>query len=186
MGAFCWGGLAAGVAVVLGGLALAADGNGAGSPLPPFRVEELKTPRTAPNFALPGSGGDIVRLSALKPRVVVINFWATWCIPCVAELPELKRLADTMRDEPFALLAVDVEEAPDKVMAFLLRKGIDLPVLYDQDGAVHRSYGVKGLPTTIIVDGRGRMVAQALGARQWHSPEALAYFRKLARAAAKR
>lgn len=186
MSALCRSGLAAGVVALWVGLALAAGENGAGLPLPPFRVEELKAPQAAPDFTLPGSGGGTVRLSALKPRVVVINFWATWCVPCVAELPELKRLAGTLRDEPFTLLAVDVEEPPDKVMAFLLRKGMDLPVLYDQDGAVHRAYGVKGLPTTVIIDGRGQAVAQALGARQWHSREALAYFRKLTWAVPKR
>src|SRR5690349_22029239 len=84
-------------------------------PLPPFAVEAPKTPRAAPDFTLPSNAGQQVQLKALRSRVVVINFWATWCIPCVAELPELKRLAEGLQGQPFTLLTIDVEETPAKV-----------------------------------------------------------------------
>ncbi|HEX7928724.1 MAG TPA: TlpA disulfide reductase family protein [bacterium] len=148
-------------------------------PLPPFAVDAPKTPRAAPDFTLSSNTGQKVQLKALRSRVVVINFWATWCVPCVAELPELKRLADGFQGQPFTLLAIDVEDTPAKVQAFLQKHQMTLPVLYDDEGDTLRAYGGRGLPTTVIVDHNGNWVAQALGSKQWNSPEAVRYFRKL-------
>lgn len=148
-------------------------------PLSPFRVTPDKPPRPAPDFTLPVSTGGTVHLRSLRPRIVVINFWATWCIPCVAELPELKQLGETFRGEPFTLLTVDVEESPAKVQAFLKKIGLDLPAAYDEDGTLAKPYAIRGLPTTVIVDSDGNMVASVLGSKQWHSDAALAFFRKL-------
>ena len=167
--------IAASIATLLlvAGTVFAAD------PLPPFSLDKPKALKPAPDFTLPGNDGKKTRLQSLRGKVVVINFWATWCGPCVAELPSLKQMSDQLRGPRFTLLTVDVQEEPGRVQAFLQRYGMSLSVLYDEEGDVQQLYGVRGLPTTIVVDAAGNLVGRALGARQWNSPDALTYFRGL-------
>jgi thiol-disulfide isomerase/thioredoxin len=164
----------------------AADPGQPSPQLPPFALESPREVHPAPDFSLPDSAGRHLVLRELRPRIVIVNFWATWCGPCVAELPELKALAESLREEPFALLTVDVMESVPRVQDFLRGAGFQLSTLFDEKGFVYRDYGVNELPTTFVVDGQGRLIARAVGARAWHSPESIAYFRRLLAAQAHR
>ena len=108
----------------------------------------------APDFSWIGPAGETLRLSALRGRPVVLNFWATWCVPCRTEMPALDQMAAEQPD--VAILAVDLQEDARTVREFVDRLGLRALVpLLDHDGAVVRGYGVVGLPTTFFVDRDG-------------------------------
>ncbi|MBI4084125.1 MAG: TlpA family protein disulfide reductase [Candidatus Lambdaproteobacteria bacterium] len=170
--------------LVLGG-SLSAAGEPVAADSPPLRPFALRPPASAATleFDLPTLAGGRARLGDWRGKVVLLNFWATWCVPCVAELPRLQALQAAMAGRPFAVVAVDVLEPPGRVLGFLAARGLALTVLLDQDGAAAGRFGVNGLPASFVVDRSGRVVGMALGAREWDSPAALAYFRDLAAAA---
>lgn len=106
----------------------------------------------APDFTLKNLRGENVSLSSLRGQVVMINFWATWCLPCREEMPAIQSLYDR---GGFAVMAVDFGESPEKVQAFLEELGVDLPVLLDSDGTVQELYHVRGYPTSFFLDSQG-------------------------------
>jgi thiol-disulfide isomerase/thioredoxin len=108
----------------------------------------------APDFDWNAADGKVVRLSDLRAKAVVINFWATWCQPCRQEMPALNRVASSSQDVIF--LEVDLQEAGDKVRPFFDELALDrLTPLVDPDGATARRYGVLSVPSTFFVDGQG-------------------------------
>ncbi len=107
----------------------------------------------APDFALASLDGRTVRLADLRGQPVVLNFWATWCPPCRAEMPEFDALH---RERPdLAIFAVDVQEDASSVRRFQAELGLAFPLLLDADGRVWSAYQTRGLPTTYIVDRDG-------------------------------
>ena len=160
-------------AVVLAATALALaalwwltrDG-GSGSPgQEPLGVLEEGSPlvgQRAPDFALLDPQGEPVRLSDLRGRPVVINFWATWCEPCREEMPALQRLY-AERDGGVAVVAVNFRETPDAAAAFVRELGLTFPVALDRQGEVAARYGVRGLPSSFFVDGGGVVRAVHFG-----------------------
>lgn len=127
----------------------------------------------AREFTLKDLDGKNWRLSELRGKVVLINFWATWCPPCRRELPSLERLWRLLGSENFVVLAVDVAEDADTVFAFtgMLEPAPTFPILLDRDSAVLGNWPVKGLPTTFVVDKKGRIVYRAVGGREFDAPE---------------
>lgn len=132
------------------------------------------------DFSLPALDGGEVSLSDHRGSVVILNFWATWCPPCREELPSMVRLQNELRDEPFTILAVSVREQPETVLSFLEETGFELPVLLDESGNTGVEYGVRGIPTSYVVDTGGRVLAMLVGAREWDDPEVVALMRHLA------
>ena len=104
-------------------------------------------------------------MASLRGRVTLIGFWATWCMPCVAELPSFVRLRDSVRGEPIDLLLVTDEDA-GKVKRFLNDRGLDLPV-YLSDGRVPAAFAAPGVPATFIVNRGGEVVYRHIGAADW-------------------
>jgi thiol-disulfide isomerase/thioredoxin len=143
--------------------------------LAPCRAGELRVlePRPAPALELPDLGGVTRNLAAWRGQVVLINFWATWCPPCLEEMPSIQRLADRMQGRPFAVVTVNVAEAERRVANNVKRLGLDFPVLLDADGAVFRAWGGKGLPTTALVDRDGAIRYLGLGPLEWDGAEAV-------------
>jgi peroxiredoxin len=118
---------------------------------------------TAPDFTLDKLGGGTVSLSDLQGQAVLVNFWATWCPPCRAEMPAIQRVYDRYRDQGFTVLAVDLQESDSQVADFAAEMGLTFPILMDRDGSVFARYRVMGLPSTFFVDRDGVIQDVALG-----------------------
>ncbi|WP_456444758.1 TlpA family protein disulfide reductase [Thiolapillus sp.] len=139
----------------------------------------LEDKPAAPNFNLKDVDGNSYRFSDLKGRVVIVNFWATWCPPCRAEMPSMQRAWEQLREEGVMMLAVDVGEDEDAIFEFTASYPVEFPILLDTDSSVSESWKVRGLPTTFVVDQWGRKVYRAVGGREWDTPQLLKKIREL-------
>ena len=128
----------------------------------------------AKDFTTPAPGGGTVSLAHYRGRVVFLNFWATWCPPCLVEMPAMERLYGRLRDKGFVVLAISLDADEAAVTPFLKEHGLTFPVGLDPKQRVGILYGVRALPSTFLLDRKGRVVAQALGPREWDGPAALA------------
>jgi peroxiredoxin len=138
-------------------------------------AEELKPASgKAVPFALRDLDGREHRLAQYRGKVVVLNFWATWCEPCREEMPSLDRLAGKLAGRPFVVLAVDYAEGAPRVREFANRQALRFPLLLDRDGSVAKSWGVRTLPATYVIDAGGQLRHVAVGATDWDTPEILA------------
>ena len=118
-------------------------------------------------------------LADYRGQVVLLNFWATWCPPCVAEMPSMQRLSDELHDAGLTLLAVNVQEDPDSVHRFVQEHDLSMEVLLDRNGRTGQAYGVRGLPTSVILDRSGAVVGRKIGFAIWDEPETVAALRTL-------
>lgn len=132
-----------------------------------------------PALELPGLDGRAHSLADYKGQVVLVNFWATWCPPCVHEMPSLARLAKRLHGRPFVVLAVNVGDSPAEVRAFLRRIRVDLPVLLDQHGNSPGAWKVYGFPTSFLIDREGKIRYAAYGAREWDARDIVAIIERL-------
>ncbi|MFT7521970.1 MAG: peroxiredoxin [Kiritimatiellia bacterium] len=117
----------------------------------------------APDFTIDDLNGEPVHLADLRGSPVVINFWATWCGPCVTEIPELIRFADAHGDIPLLGVSVDEDRPTSFVKAFAERKKITYPVMHDKRGKVAGQYSINKLPTTYIIDSHGHISGVHVG-----------------------
>jgi thiol-disulfide isomerase/thioredoxin len=142
------------------------------------RLAMLKIGRVAPGtmaapFNLKALDGSSVELAHLKGKVVVLNFWATWCGPCKEEMPAFERLRQQLDPERFALLTITTDLQREGIRHFLASLHVRLPVLFDEDQAVSQAYLVRALPTTMFIDQRGMLIGRAVGPRDWDAPNAV-------------
>lgn len=121
-----------------------------------------------------------ITLASLKGRGVILNFWATWCAPCVREMPALDRLSTQLANSGVEVIAVSEDrKALKKVQPFFDANGIkNMGVFYDVKGRLSRKLGVEGLPTTILLGADGQIKGRVLGVLEWDSPEMVNYFRQ--------
>lgn len=137
--------------------------------------------RTAPDFVLPDLNGQVVRLSQLKGKVVMLNIWATWCPPCRKEMPTMEVLYKKMRGADFVMLAASQDvDGKSTVAPYLQEGGLTFPVLLDVNGEVGKKYGVTGYPETFIIDRQGTIVHRHIGYNDWAKPAVEAALRHLA------
>ena len=118
------------------------------------------TSGAAPDFTLRDLNGQAVTLSQLKGKVVLINFWATWCGPCMAEMPHIQKMYTELKDRGFAVLSISIDDARDrsKIKPLVVSKGLTFPVLWDDGSRVSSQYNPSGVvPLTIVVDQRGQI-----------------------------
>jgi peroxiredoxin len=161
------GGIAAGIlmavlTVTWGGSnvpASSASGSSAPTPIPAKAAIDLP----APNFAASTPGGQEIELSALRGSPVALNFWATWCVPCRAEMPELQSAATRYRDQGLVVLGVNGGETANQVKAYVDELKLTFPIVLDPDGMIANSYGVYAMPTTIWIDAESIIRAKHLG-----------------------
>jgi cytochrome c biogenesis protein CcmG/thiol:disulfide interchange protein DsbE len=120
-----------------------------------------------------------VSLEALRGKVVIVNFWASWCAECRPEMPVLERLHRELAPQGLAVIGINAREERDAVRRYASTLGLTFPLVLDLDGRINRAYGVVGLPTTFIVGRDGRAVALAIGPREWAAPPARALIHAL-------
>nr|WP_112662475.1 redoxin family protein [Microvirga flavescens] len=142
-----------------------------------------QTSKTPPALAFTDAAGQPKALSDFKGKAVLVNLWATWCVPCREEMPALDKLQAELGAGDFEVVAINVDTRnPDKPKAWLQENGIhNLAYYADPSGKVlqtlQKSGHVVGLPTTVLVDGSGCEIALLKGPAEWHSPDALAFIR---------
>ena len=125
----------------------------------------------APAFSLQALDGRTVSLEDFRGKVVMVHFWATWCPPCVEEIPTLEQLYRSARSTDFEILAVSVDEGGAGAVAeFMRRNGLSLPALLDSGRSVAGLYGTFKFPETYIIDRLGIVKYKAIGPRDWTSP----------------
>lgn len=134
----------------------------------------------APAFSLLDIDGNTHHLADYRGKVVVVNFWATWCPPCREEMPSMQRAWEsTLKQEGIPMLAINVGEDEETIFAFTGDYPVDFPLLMDLDSAVINSWPVRGLPTTFIVDKKGHLAYRAIGGRAWDDEKLLAVVKAL-------
>ncbi|TKB57115.1 MAG: TlpA family protein disulfide reductase [Nitrospira sp.] len=146
----------------------------ASDPFVSLKMSRLPTESMAAPVELATLDGKIVRSSELAGKIVLVNFWATWCGPCKEEMPSLARFQKQLDSAQFTLLTVTTDLQRQGITHFLSQLGVSLPVLFDEDQEVSRSFMVRGLPTTIVIARDGTLVGRAVGPRAWDSPGAVA------------
>ena len=130
-------------------------------------VSAMPTPTPAADFQLPDVAGGMHRLHEQRGKVVFLNFWATWCPPCVHEMPMMEQLRQTLSQQPFVVWAVNMQERQAQVARFMSENRLYFPALLDADGAVSARYRVRGLPTTYLIDCTGNVAGWVVGPREW-------------------
>jgi thiol-disulfide isomerase/thioredoxin len=135
--------------------------------------------KPTPPLVLRDLAGHEVDLKSLQGRVVLVNFWATWCEPCIAEMPSIQRLQTQLDGKPFAVLAVNYAESSAKVQAWLAKSKLSLHVLLDPDNKASDDWGARGLPMTFLVDAGGHLRYQTFGERDWSAPASAGVVEKL-------
>lgn len=164
------------VALILWSLALpgwAADAMTA------LKITRVQPGTVAAPFVLQSLDGRSVQLSDFKGKVLVVNFWATWCGPCKEEMPAFERLRRQLDPERVALLSITTDLQREGIRQFLASLNVQLPVLFDEEQDVSRAYLVRALPTTVLIDGQGFLVGRAVGPREWDAPQTVEWLQGL-------
>ena len=148
--------------------------------LPPAAVEVLRRSLAKEPAGRYASGSEMA-LADFRGKVVLLNFWATWCPPCRREMPSMERVHQELNAGPFSVIAINEYESPDHVFAYVGQLSTDptFPILFDPDSAVSELYQVRGLPTTYLIDKHGRIRYRAIGGREYDHPEVLGTIRAL-------
>jgi thiol-disulfide isomerase/thioredoxin len=156
---------------------IAAEGSAVhGANLQPWR-------QAVPALALKDLQGRARSLQDWRGKVVVVHFWATWCEPCVAELPALMRLQDAMHAQPFEIVTVNLGESDQRIDSFYRQLGVDFLTLLDRDGDAKKSWRVDGVPMSFVLDAGGKARYRYFGEVDWNSADTRKKFAPLLRAA---
>jgi peroxiredoxin len=141
-------------------------------------IEILKTPQISRpvEIQLKDVFGNTVSLSDFRGKVVFLNFWATWCPPCVIEMPSMQKLHRRFKDKNFVMVAINSQETDAQVKSFLDKSKLSFTALLDSSGEVGTGFDVYALPTTFVLDKEGRIIGRALGPRDWDSQASVALF----------
>ena len=123
--------------------------------------------------------GRPVSLSEFRGKIVFINFWTTWCLACVIEMPSMEKLHQRFKDKDFVMVAVNLQESAERVKQFYIKHQLTFTTLLDITGDVGAALGINAIPTTFILDKTGRIIGKALGPREWESKKSIALFEYL-------
>lgn len=146
----------------------------AGTPVAPAEQ------KPAPDIQVTALNGTPSKLSDLRGKVVMLNFWATWCPPCREEIPSMMKLNSAMAGKPFQMVAVSIDEGGKPAIDEFFRKsGYLLPAYLDPTGMAGKSYGITGVPETFIIDKNGVLMKKVIGPMAWDAPEVTAYLSEL-------
>jgi peroxiredoxin len=135
-------------------------------------LEPMKDTAPTPDFTLPSLDGKKTSLKDFRGKVVFLNFWASWCVPCREEMPAMERLYHEFKEKNFVVLAVNVKDRKEVAAAFVKELKLTYPIAFDPEGQVGLLYGAWGLPTTYLIGPKGEGLARAWGPAEWYSPSA--------------
>lgn len=133
---------------------------------------DLHNGEKLPDFKLISLKGDEQNFYERKGKLTLINFWATWCGPCVEELPALEKLYSRLKEKGFTILAINADENPDEVLpSFLKSQPLSFPIFTDKEGVLSNKFSVSGLPFSLIIDKDGKIIDTILGEIDWEKEE---------------
>ena len=135
-------------------------------------LQEMKDKSPAPDFTLPDLERGKVSLKDFRGKLLMLNFWASWCVPCREEMPAMERLYQRYKDRGFVILGVNIKDDKKSAISFVRELKITFPIGFDPNGDVGLLYGAWGLPATYLIDARGIALARAWGPADWFSPRA--------------
>jgi peroxiredoxin len=141
----------------------------------PLLLEEMgivtpKTSKMAPEFKLNNIRGGITQLSDFKGKIVLINFWATWCAACIEEMESMQNLYNNLKKHDVEIVAISIDRwNEERIVEFADKKNLSFHILRDPDQKVRKQYYIMGLPTSYIIDGDGKIRGYVSGARTWDS-----------------
>jgi len=148
-----------------------------------LNIEPVKE-TLAPDFLLKDLDGNSVRLRDLRGKVVLLNFWATWCPSCRFEMPSMEALHKEFGDQGLVILAINFRESPEEIQSFYKEHNLSFRALVDSGAETFAQYEAWSLPTTFLIDKRGYIVGKVIGYRDWHSDQSKAFFTQLLRKSA--
>jgi peroxiredoxin len=170
-----WGG----VALIIGLAATATSQPSLPALLRSLELSDYPAEMWPPPFEAHTVKGQAVSLAELRGRVVLLNFWASWCAECRPEMPMFERLHREFAAQGLTVLGMNFDEEPQTIQPYARDLGLTFPLVLDPQGDIARAYGVIGLPTTLLIGRDGRPVALAVGPRVWDSTEARTLIRVL-------
>lgn len=136
------------------------------------KLEEIKDRPAAPDFTLSNPDGKKLALKDYRGKIVLMNFWATWCDFCREEMPAMERLYQEFKGKGFEILAVNVKDKRSDALAFVRKLKLTYPIMMDPEGEIGLLYGAFGMPTTYLIDEKGMVLARLWGPADWYSPGA--------------
>jgi thiol-disulfide isomerase/thioredoxin len=142
-------------------------------------LQEWTGPVDAPPIELKTLDGQPLALTDLKGKVVLVNFWATWCEPCLEEMPSMQRLRRRLASERFEILAVNFQEGEPRIRGFLRKVALTFPIVRDTDGAVARAWKVHIFPSSFVVGANGDVRYAVVGSIDWAAPQVQQKLRSL-------
>jgi peroxiredoxin len=134
------------------------------------RVQAPEVGKSIPEIVLPDLQGEMFRLSQTRGSVVLVNFWATWCAPCIEEMPSLEKLHRTLEDKGLRVVAVSVDDDRDVIERFRQEHGLTFTILHDEGAEVAHRFQTFKFPETYVIDREGRLVWKIIGPRDWIAP----------------
>jgi len=152
--------------------------NTSGEPISPLNTDTMIN-STAPDFTLKDLNGKSISLSSFKGKVVLLNFFATWCPPCRAEMPAFNKLYREKKIRGLEIISVSTDRSLNDIKDFLQKNKVDFPILFDADRSVSKQYRVFSMPTTFLIDKSGKIVEKFYGEYDWTEPETKGKIEKL-------
>ncbi|MBI4378550.1 MAG: TlpA family protein disulfide reductase [Nitrospinae bacterium] len=136
-------------------------------------IQELSSTTEAPDFTLMDINNRKISLSELRGKIVLLHIWATWCKPCMEEMPSIQKVYEKFKDYDFAVLAVSIDrEGIEIVRPYVDKYKLTFPILISESGKISNSYWTWGVPASYLIDKKGKIIGRALGQRNWTGDDA--------------
>ena len=145
----------------------------------PVGLTQYSKPREAPDFRLQDTQGKLHTLANYRGKVLIVNFWTTWCVPCRKELPSLKRATEQLRQDDIHVVSINKGQTREVVEGFNSRFQVNFPLLLDVDSSVSTAWRVTSLPTAYVLDPAGHIIYRLIGGSEWDDPNWLKKVRML-------